>query len=517
MTWQRDIDELKRRQEVQKRMGGPKGITRQRSRGKLTVRERIDLLLDPGSFQEIGTIAGSPEYDESGKLKSFEPDVNVMGFGKINGRLVCINGQDYTIHGGSNPSVNIGKKGYVQSLALDWRIPLIQLLDSGGTRIGKLAPRGRTFIPLGQSGPCPSTLLAQIPVVSAALGTCAGWVAIAGVYCHWNIMTKNTSELFVGGPPLVERALDTKITKQELGNYKVQAYNGVINNVGEDEADVFRQIRQFLSYLPQNVWQQPPRVEIGDDPNRREEELLSIIPRDPKKTFDIRRLINLVVDKDSAFELSPYFGRSLVTFLARMDGYPVAVMSNDSTHLGGAQDAATCEKMTWFIDFADTFHLPIVYLVDVPGFMIGLESEKKGTIRKSARIIHARDQSTVPWLSVLIRRCYGVAGQLHSNIRRQHLRFAWPSGQWGSLPVAGGVKAAYRKEIEAAPDPEVKIKEIETILTQINSPFRTAEVFEVEEIIDPRDTRPLLCQLVRMSQDITATQLGPKSRVGMRP
>lgn len=517
MTWQKEIDELKRRQEIERKMGGPEGIAKQRSRGKLTVRERLDLILDPGSFQEIGTIAGNPEYDEKGNLKSFEPDVNVTGFGKINNRMVSINGQDFTIHGGANPSIITGKKGFAELLALDWRIPLIRLFDSGGTRIGGLDPGGRTFIPEGQTGPTPSALLSQVPVVSAVLGTCAGWVAVNAVQCHWNIMTQNTSELFVGGPPLVERALGNKLTRQELGNYKVQAYNGVVNNVGKDEQDVFSQIRKFLSYLPQNVWQQPPRVESGDDPKRREEELFSIIPKDPKKTFNIRRLIKLIVDKDSAFELSPLFGRSLVTFLARMDGYPVAVMSNDSTWLGGAQDAPACEKMVWFIDFADTFHLPMIYLVDVPGFMIGLESEKQAALRKAARIIHARDQSTIPWLSVLIRRCYGVAGQLHSNLRRQHLRFAWPSGQWGSLPVAGGVAAAYRKDIDNAPDPQAKLVEIEELLTKINSPFRTAERFEIEEIIDPRNTRPILCQLVRMAQEITATQLGPKAKVGMRP
>ncbi|MFC2006328.1 acyl-CoA carboxylase subunit beta [Chloroflexota bacterium] len=517
MTWQREINELERRQEVQKQMGGTEGIARQRSRGKLTVRERIDLLLDPNSFQEIGSIAGTPEYDETGKLKSFEPDVNVMGFGKINGRLVCINGQDFTIHGGANPSAMPGKKGFMEMLALDWRIPLIRLLDSGGTRVGTLDPRGRTFIPTGPKGASTSSLLSQVPVVSAVMGTCAGWVAVAAVQTHWNIMTRNTGELFVAGPTLVERALNTSITKQELGGYEVHTHSGVIDNVGEDEADACQQIRRFLGYLPQNVWQQPPRSETGDDPNRRDEELLSIIPREPEKTFDIRRLINHVIDKDSAFELSPFYGKSLVTLLARMDGYPVALMSNDSRHIGGAQDAAACEKMTRFIDFADTFHLPIIYLVDMPGFMIGPDSERQGTIRKAARILYAKDQSTTPWLSIIIRRCYGVAGLMHSHIEHQHLRFAWPSGQWGSLPVAGGAQAAYRKEIESAPDPEAKRLEIEKILSQVNSPFRTAEVFEIEEIIDPRDTRPLLCQLVRMSQDITATQLGPKSRIGIRP
>jgi len=518
MTWQPEIEEIRRRQEVVKQMGGPEGIARQRSRGKLLVRERIDLLLDKDSFEEIGRIAGTAEYDEKGKQKLFEPDVSVIGFGKINGTLVGLWGQDYSVHGGANPYPFTGKTFYVEKIALDYRVPMIRLLDSGGTRVGKLDPGGRTLIPGEYSpGRSPAALMSQVPVVSAVLGTCAGWVAVAGIQAHWNIMTKNTSELFVGGPPLVERALGYKITRQELGNYKVHAYNGVIDNVAEDEEDAFRQIRRFLSYLPQNVWHQPPRVETDDNPNRREEELLSIIPREPTKTFDIRKLIRHVVDKDSIFEMTPFYGRSLVTVLARMNGYPVALMSNDSRWYGGAQTADACEKMTRFIDFADTFHLPIIYLVDVPGFMIGLESEKEGALRKAARIIHARDQSTVPWFSVLLRRCFGVAGSLHAHLECQNIRFAWPSGQWGSLPVAGGALAAFRKDIEVASDPDARRTEIERILTEVNSPFRTAEAFEVEELIDPRDTRPLLCQLVERAQEITATQLGPKARLGPRP
>ena len=516
MTWKPEIEEIGRRQEEVKQMGGPDGIARQRSRGKLLVRERIDILLDDDSFEEIGKIAGTAEYDETGKRKMFEPDVSVIGFGKVSDRLVSVWGQDYSVHGGANSSRMAGKTNYMAKVAVNYRVPMIRLLDSGGTRVGTLDPGGRTFLP-GGSGGGALTLMSQVPVVSAVLGTCAGWVAIAGVQAHWSVMTKNTSELFVGGPPLVERALGYKITRQELGNHEIHAYNGVVDNVAEDEEDAFCQIRRFLSYLPRSVWHQPPRIEPDDDPNRREEELLSIIPREPTKTFDIRKLINLVVDRNSTFEMTPFYGRSLVTMLARMDGYPVALMSNDSRWDGGAQTADACEKMTRFIEFADTFHLPIIYLVDVPGFMIGLESEKQGALRKAARTAQARDQSTVPWFSVLVRRCYGVAGTLHAHVNYQPIRFAWPSGQWGSLPVAGGALAAFRKEIEAAPDPDAKRTEIERILTEVNSPFRTAEVFEVEEMIDPRDTRPLLCRLVQRAQEITATQLGPKARFGPRP
>jgi acetyl-CoA carboxylase carboxyltransferase component len=360
--------------------------------------------------------------------------------------------------------------------------------------------------------------MARVPVVSAALGSLAGYPPVEAAMSHWSIMTKNTSELFVAGPPLIKQALGIDITKNELGGYRVHAsQSGVIDNVAEDEKDALQQMRQFLSYLPRNVWQQPPHIKTDDSPNRREEELVSIIPRDRKKLYDIRRLISLIVDRDSMFELAPLYGPSLVTFLARLNGYPVAVISNDCRYYGGAQTAAGCEKMMRFIDLADTFHLPILYLVDCPGFMIGPESEKEGVARKAARLAFALSQLTVPGIAVILKRSYGVAGGLHGSISRLNLRYAWPSGEWGSLPVEGGVMAAYRREIEASPDPEAKRIEIENRLRLLSSPFRTAEAFGVEEIIDPRDTRPVLCDFVKIAQDITATQLGTKSRTGIRP
>ncbi|MFC1916517.1 acyl-CoA carboxylase subunit beta [Chloroflexota bacterium] len=362
-------------------------------------------------------------------------------------------------------------------------------------------------------------LMGMVPVVAANLGTAAGWIAVQVGFSHFNVMTKN-SELFVAGPPLVKRALTTDISKQELGNYKVHVYqSGVVDNIAEDEEDCFRQIKRFLSYLPQNVWQQPSRVDTGDEPNRREEELLSIIPEDSAKTFNIRKLLRLILDKDSMFEYAPYYGKSIVTALARLDGYPVAVMSNDSMWLGGAQDVPGAEKMLKFIDIADTFHIPIIYLVDVPGYMIGLDAEKTGTIRKACRLHAAMHQATVPWVSVLIRRCFGVAGSGHAPYNRLGLRYSWPSGRWGSMPIAGGAMAEFRRDIEAAPDPEAKRKEIEERLRKQSSPLRTAEefgMFGIEDVIDPRDTRPLLCEFVKQAWEVTATHLGPKYRL-MRP
>lgn len=519
MVWQKEIDELKYRQKLAEEMGGAESVAIQHSKGKLTVRERIDLLLDPGSFKEIGSLVGRPTYDEKVQLKSFTPAPHVIGYGSINGRLVSVQGGDHTIRGGLS-----GAKGDLAAkLAIEWRIPYIRLIEEPGGSVrgiesrGKPGPRriqasrGHSLLTISMP------LMSQVPVISAVLGTAAGYAAIWVAEAHWSIMTKKTSQVFVAGPAVVDRAMGINLTKEELGNHKVHAYqSGVVDNVAEDEEDLFRQIRLFLSYMPQNVWQQPPRIETGDDPNRREEELLSIIPRDRRKTYDIRKLIKHIVDKDSTFELSPYYGRCFVTMLARMDGYPVAVMSNDCTWYGGAQTAAGAEKMMRFIDLADTFHLPIIYLVDVPGFMIGPDSEKEAMVRKAARAHFAVEQATVPWITVVLRRRFGVAGGIHQSKARACLNYAWPSATMGAMPMQGGVSAAYRKEIESAPDPEARLLELEELGDRLNSAFRSAESMAFDEIIDPRDTRSILCEFVRRAQEVTATQLGPKLR-GIRP
>jgi acetyl-CoA carboxylase carboxyltransferase component len=517
MTWQNSLDDLNRRKALVRQMGGPEKVAQQHAKGRLSARERIDQILDKGSFREIGALAGESEYDENGGLRSFVPSSLIMGYGRIDNRTLCIMANDFTVKGGSSDSNAIMKQEYIERMALERLVPLVCLYEGGGGRVTEGGER--TITPVNYGWPILTELMGKVPVIAANMGTAAGWIAVQVGFSHFSVMTKN-SELFVAGPPLVERALGYDITKQELGNYKVHVYeSGVVDNVAEDEEECFRQIKGFLSYMPQNVWQQPSCVDTGDDPERREEELISIVPEDPAKTFDIRKLLRLVLDKDSMFEYARHYGRSVVTTLGRLNGYPVAVMSNDSTWLGGAQDVPGAEKMLKFIDIADTFHLPIIYLVDVPGYMIGLDAEKTGTIRKACRVHAAMHQASVPWATVLIRRCFGVAGAGHAPYNRLDLRYSWPSGQWGSMPIAGGAMAEFRKEIESAPNPEAKQKEIEERLKRLESPLRSAEEFGpfgVEDVIDPRDTRPLLCEFVKQAWAITTTQLGPKYRL-MRP
>jgi len=271
-------------------------------------------------------------------------------------------------------------------------------------------------------------------------------------------------------------------------------------------------IRRFLSYMPSNVWQAPPRAEPSDDPARREEELIGIIPRDRRRSYDVRRILKLVFDRDSFFEIGFYYGRPVVAGLARLDGYPVGVIANDPKQGGGAPNAAACDKMIRLVDVCDTFHIPVVNFVDNPGFLIGSAAERAGTVRAGARALVAVYQATMPWISILIRRCYGVAGAGHGNAQSLNLRYAWPSGDWGSLPIEGGVQAAYKRDIESSPDPDARRREIETSLNRFRSPLRTAEAFGIEEIIDPRDTRGLLCEWAQAAYALLPSELGPKTR-----
>jgi acetyl-CoA carboxylase carboxyltransferase component len=556
-----EMDQLEVMRQLGRRMGGREGIERQHGQGRLTVRERIDLLLDEHSFEEVGTVNGVSKYDEAGNLLSFRPGSTIQGYGLIDGRPVIVEGQDFTIRGGAADGAVRNSRGRnLTAMAGDLRLPLIRLLDGAGgsvrnydteirpgaaasivhheaQEIGELPlelgitgvpgsfdlPRhfNTSAVPSAPrndllDGLARSSLLAQVPVVSAVLGSVAGQPAVHAGNCHFSIMTKN-SETFVGGPPMVKQALGVDMTKQELGNYRVQAEAaGSIHNVAEDEQDAVAQIKRFLSYLPSNVWQLPPRIEPSDDPNRRDPELMDFIPRDRRKTYDVRKLIRLVMDHDSSFEISALYGRALVTMLARIDGFPVAVIANDCRRDGGAMTVGACIKLERFIDFADTFHLPVIYFCDVPGFMVGLESEKDGIIRFANRAMYAVREATIPYITIVTRRLYGVAGG-SAKSNGLGIRYAWPSAESGSLVAEGGVMAAYRREIEAAPDPDQRRRELEERFIRMASVLRQPGIAAPLEIITPRDTRPAIIDYVRKTHSINAMQLGPKLRVGMRP
>jgi len=515
MSWEKEVEELQRREALAKAMGGEERIQRQHDNGRLTVRERIDALVDANSFHEIGALAGKAEYDESGELREFTPSNFVLGTADLDGRRVVIGGDDFTVRGGAADAKVGNKSQFGEQYALEMRLPLIRLVDGsgGGGSVKTLEMVGYSYIPELRGFENTMRLMGQVPVICACMGSVAGLGAVRVTISHFSLMIEGTSQLFVAGPPVVERGFGKPVDKNELGGAHIHANgSGAVDNEVATEEEAFAAIRSFLSYLPQNVWQLPPVIKSDDPVDRRDESLLSVIPRDRRQMYEVREIVEAIVDRESFFEINPGYGKSLVVGLARFDGHPVGIMANDTHHNGGAVDATASEKMMRFIDLCDTFHLPVVNLVDNPGFLIGVAAEEAGTVRLGSRALMAMYQASVPWVSIIIRRCYGVAGAGHGNSDRLNLRYAWPSADWGSLPIEGGVQAAYRRDIEASENPDARRRELEDMLEQYRSPFRTAEAFGVEEVIDPRETRPLLCDWVRLAYDILPTQLGPKNR-----
>jgi acetyl-CoA carboxylase carboxyltransferase component len=517
MSWQADVDELNRRKAMAEAMGGPDAVAFHKGRGKLTVRERIDLLADGGSFRETGVLAGKPTWDGD-ELESLTPANSVTGVVNIDGRKVVVHGGDFTIRGGSADGGVADKSGWAVKEAYSLKLPFIRLLDATGGSVRTFESMGRTYLPANDRV-MDVELLQIVPCVSAVLGSVAGLPAVQAAMCHFNVMVKGTSQLFVAGPPVVKASQGVDISKEDLGNENIQVRtSGVVANLAEDESDALAQIRRFLSYLPSSVWDLPPRTEPTDDPSRREDALIDAVPQNSRRVYDPRKILEMVLDQGSFFEIQPEFARSRITGLARVDGYPVGVMINNPRYLGGSMDKAAGEKAARLLQLCDTFHLPLVYFCDEPGFMVGLEEEKKGIVRAGARIVSLLSLSRMPYLCILIRQSYGVAGGLHyRGGTAMYRRYAWPSGNWGSMHIEGGVTAAYRREIDASPDPEAKRAEIEARLNALKSPFRTAHAFAVEDIIDPRETRPLTVEFVRDAQRALPELLGQTSRIAYLP
>jgi acetyl-CoA carboxylase carboxyltransferase component len=515
VTWQPEVEELKRREGVARKMGGTDRVKRQHDTGRLTVRERIEKLLDPGSFEEWGALAGFSKYGPDGELEELTPTNNVMGTGRVAGRKIVVSGDDFTVRGGAADASIHGKQVYAERMANELRLPIVRLVDGtgGGGSVKTLQTMGRTYVPANPAWDLVVDNYAKVPVAAACLGPVAGLGAARVAHAHLSVMVKGVSQLFVAGPPVVRAGIGQQVTKEELGGWEIHAReSGAVDNVVDSEGEALSQIRRFLGYLPGSVWEIPPRCEPADDPLRRDQWLLSAVPRNRRQPYDMRRIMGSVFDVASPFELGRHFGTSLITSLARLDGYPVAVLAADPGFYGGGLTASASDKMARFVDFADTFHLPIVHLVDQPGFVVGVDAEKAGTIRRGVRALAAVYQAQVPFVSVIIRRVFGVAGAGHGNAQKLNLRFAWPSGDWGSLPIEGGLEAAYRRELEASPDPARLKAEISERLEAVRSPFRTAESFGVEKLIDPRDTRPLLTEWIADAYRLLATELGPRGR-----
>ena len=530
-NWAPELDELRSREALAENMGGDEKVRRQHDRGKLDVRRRIDLLLDDGSFHEIGKIAGTPTYDDEGNLVDLRASNFVFGRGRIDDRTVVVAADDFTVRGGAADASIITKQIAAEQMALELRLPLVRLIDGTGgggsvktldsdpkkqseNSAGSYGRGARTYVPANPGWEHIVANLATVPVVALCLGPVAGLGAARAVSSHYSVMVKGLSQLFVAGPPVVNRLGLEEVDKESLGGSRIHTRNGAVDAEVGSEEEAFEHACRFLSYLPSSIHELPGRGPVTDDPERTDDSLLDVVPRDRRHVYRMRDIVESVFDQGSFFEIGARFGRSAITGLARLDGWPVAVLAGDPYHYGGGWTADASQKVVRFVDLAETFHLPVVHLVDNPGFVIGTEAERAATIRHGSRALAAVYQATVPWCSILVRKAFGVAGAAHSPAHRFQYRYAWPSGDWGSLPVEGGVEAAYRSDLEQSDDPEALLAEITERLNSVRSPFRTAEAFLVEEIIDPRGTRPLLCEFANLAAPLRTTGL---SGFGYRP
>ncbi|MEL7490820.1 MAG: carboxyl transferase domain-containing protein [Pseudomonadota bacterium] len=506
MSWQKELEELRRREASAEKMGGAEKLARQKSKGKLNARERLSGLLDENSFREIGKIAGKGVYDGNGDLKDLSPSNFVFGRGRIDLRPVVASADDFTVRGGAADAAIHRKFVLAEQMAHELKLPIIRLIDGtgGGGSVKSLEDMGFTYVPFVPGWEHVVQNLKSVPVVALALGPTAGLGAARMVASHYSIMVRDIAQVFTAGPKVAAAIGDDLRDNNALGGADIHTRNGVIDDEAENEEEAFAMARRFLSFLPSYAGGALERTPTNDPADRRDEGLISIIPREKDRAYNMRRVIAAVADRNSVFEMGKRWGRSVITAFARLDGWPVAVLASDPTFLGGSWTADASEKAKRFVQLADLFCLPVVHLVDNPGFMIGLEAEKAATIRRGVEAMNGVYEATVPWASVIVRKAYGVAGAAMSNHSRFQYRFAWPSGDWGSLPMDGGVEVAYKAVLEKSENLEEELAEIKSRLSKVTSPFRTAEQFLIEDIIDPRDTRPLLCEFADLAHRATS-------------
>lgn len=516
MTWQPELDELRRREALAEQLGGADKVERQHHFGKQTVRERVARIVDDGSFWELGKTAGVAEYDGAGNLIAFTPSNFVFGIAELDGRPAVVSGDDFTVRGGSNDASISAKREASESIAAEMRLPHVRLLDgmSGGGSVKTIEQAGRTYIPVLPGWHTVVDHLNIAPSVSLVLGSVAGFGAARAVASHYSVMVRNSSQMMIAGPALVEQAGLGSVSKEELGHADIHTANGAIDDAVDSEGEAFDRAVQFLSYLPTSIDELPPIERWGDDPGRREERLATIVPRNPRQSYDMGALMRDVVDEGSFFEIGRNWGTSIVGGFARLDGIPVAIYGENPMMYGGGWTAASCRKLTRLIDLASLFKLPMVHFEDCPGFLIGKQSEEDATVRYGTEVLVALREAQMPYCTVVIRKAFGIAGAANRKPGSESMRMAWPSGDWGSLPLEGGLEVAYKAELAASDAPEALKAQITERLNRLRSPHRSAEFYEIEQIIDPLDTRPMLCDWARLVR--RTLRPGPPSW-GFRP
>ena len=494
--------------------GGQKRIEQQHARGKLTARERLALLLDEGSFQEFGTLA-THQLSEFGLDRQRYPgDGIVSGFGKINGRRVAVFAQDFTVLGGSFSEVQSQKICRIQDLALESGIPLIGLNDSGGARIQEgvrsLAAYGEVFV---------RNVMASgvIPQISLIMGPCAGGAVYSPALTDFVVMAGD-SYMFLTGPDVIKAVTGEQVTALALGGADVHmSRSGVAHLAAETEAGGIGMVKRLLAYLPQNNNEDPPQVTPYDPPTRMDEALNALIPQDENQPYDMRDAIAMIFDVDSFLEIQPGFAPNAVVGFARLDGYSIGVVGNQPAYMSGALNIDASDKIARFIRICDAFNIPIVTFIDCPGFLPGTDQEYGGVIRHGAKIIYAYCEATVPKISLVTRKAMGGAYvAMSSKQMRTDLAFAWPTGQIAVMGAEPAVRVLYREEVQAAPDPAAKERELIAYYRErFFNPYRAADVGQIDEVIEPRETRPRLVRALEVLR--TKVQQNPPKKHGLVP
>ncbi|MDR2508186.1 MAG: acyl-CoA carboxylase subunit beta [Candidatus Accumulibacter sp.] len=494
--------------------GGQKRIDDQHNKGKKTARERIDYLLDKGSFHEFGTYATHSLTTFGLDKQRFVGDGVVTGFGKIDGRPVALFSQDFTVMGGSFSEVQSQKISRIADKALEAGIPLIGIGDSGGARIQEgvrsLAAYGEIFV---RNVMCSGV----IPQIQIILGPCAGGAVYSPALMDFIIMA-GTSYMFLTGPQVIKTVTGEEVTTEDLGGAAVHTgTSGVAHLAADTEEDGLDMIKTLLSYLPQNNNEEPAPIQTSDSIERQEKSLDTLIPDDPNSPYDIRDAISAVFDTGSFFEVQPDFAANAVVGFARMDGRAVAIIANQPAFMGGALDINSSDKIARHVRIADAFNIPIVTFVDCPGFLPGTGQEYGGVIRHGAKILYAYCEATVPMVAIVTRKAMGGAYlAMNSRQMRSDLTFSWPSGQIAVMGAEGAVNILYMKDIKEAADPKARKAEIiESYRQEFLNPYRAADVGQIDEIIVPHETRPRLARALEVLR--TKITQNPPRKHGLMP
>ncbi|MFL5427906.1 MAG: acyl-CoA carboxylase subunit beta [Myxococcales bacterium] len=520
MSMREKVAELLRRKAEAQRMGGEERLRRQRDRGKLDARTRVAKLLDPDSFVEIGLLA-----TRLGKLpeESDRPspaDGVICGTGLVGGRPCCVASYDFTVHGGSIGPTGERKVARLRDLALRERIPMVWLVDSAGARLSA-DPESAQFISgfadTGYLFREQSVLSGVVPQVAAMMGPGAAGTAYIPGLADFVPMVRGTSSMAIGGPYLVKSVVGEDVTEEQLGGSKVHTeVSGCADLELADDDACLAAVREYLGYFPLRCGEKPPRLPATDPADRRDESLLDLVPDDPRKVYDVRKVIAAIVDEAHLFEIKPRWAKSLVTALARVDGRSVGIVANNPMYLGGVLDVDSADKAARFVNLCDAFEIPLVFLQDVPGFMVGSKVERQGIIRHGAKMLHAVSSATVPKLTVVLRKGYG-AGYYVMNGRAYEpdVLLAWPTAEISVMGAEGMVAIAAQKLLRDAQDPAAEKARLAAAIRPYIDVYRVAALAHVDDVIDPRDTRRLLAHYLRLTESRNIER--PSRKHGVTP